>query len=50
MSGEDSGYQPRMMAMAKQEMRGGAADAAPVAVEPGKSVVQITVSGSVQAR
>ena len=50
VSGEDSGYQPRMMAMAKQEMRGGAADAAPVAVEPGKSVVQITVSGSVQAR
>ena len=49
VSGEDSGYQPRMMSMAKSEMRGGAADAAPVAVEPGKSVVQVTVSGSVQA-
>lgn len=48
VSGEDSGYQPRMMAMAKQEMRGAAADA-PVPVEPGKTVVQITVSGSVQA-
>jgi predicted secreted protein len=49
VSGEDSGYQPRMMSMAKAEMRGGAADAAPVSVEPGKTVVQITVSGSVQA-
>ena len=49
VSGEDSGYQPRMMAMAKAEMRGGAGADAPVSVEPGKSVVQITVSGSVQA-
>ena len=50
VSGDDSGYQPRMMAMAKSEMRGGAAaDGVPVAIEPGKSVVQITVSGSVQA-
>ena len=49
VSGDDSGYQPRMMASAKQGMRGGAEDAAPVPIEPGKSVVQITVSGSVQA-
>ena len=47
VSGGDSGYQPRMMAMAKQEMR--AAADAPVPVEPGKAVVQVTVSGSVQA-
>ena len=49
VSGEDSGYQPRMMSMAKQEMRGAAASDAPVPVEPGKTVVHITVSGSVQA-
>ena len=49
VSGEDSGYQPRMMAMAKAELRGAAGADAPVSVEPGKSVVQITVSGSVQA-
>ena len=48
VSGGDSGYQPRMMAMAKQEMRAAAADA-PVPVEPGKAMVQITVTGSVQA-
>ncbi|MFD1712253.1 DUF541 domain-containing protein [Ottowia sp. GY511] len=49
VSGEDSGYQPRMMAMAKEMRAGAAADAAPVPIEPGKSVVRITVSGSVQA-
>ncbi len=44
----DSGFAPRMYGMAK-EMRAVAADA-PVPVEPGKSTVQVTVSGSVQAR
>ncbi|MGB3071858.1 MAG: SIMPL domain-containing protein [Ottowia sp.] len=46
----DAGFPgPRPMAM---QARGFSkeADAAPVAVEPGKSVVQVTVSGSVQAR
>ncbi len=49
ISGDGAGPQPRMYSMAAQEMRAAAADA-PVAVEPGKSVVQVTVSGSVQAR
>lgn len=49
ISSSDGGApQPRMYGMA-QEMRAAAADA-PVAVEPGKSLVQVTVSGSVQAR
>lgn len=46
----DAGFPgPRPMAM---QARGFSkeADAAPVAVEPGKSLVQVTVSGSVQAR
>ena len=47
-SSDDSGLQPRMYGMAK-EARAMAADA-PVPVEPGKSIVQATVSGSVQAR
>lgn len=48
ISGDGAGPQPRMYSMAAPEMRAAAADA-PVAVEPGKSVVQVTVSGSVQA-
>lgn len=48
VSGGDGGLQPRMYGMAK-EMRAAAADA-PLPVEAGKSTVQITVSGSVQAR
>ena len=47
VSGDGAMPQPRLMAMAK-EMRAAAADA-PVPVEPGKSVVQVTVSGAVQA-
>ncbi len=46
----DAGFPgPRLMAM---QARGVSkqADASPVAVEPGRSVVQVTVSGSVQAR
>ena len=48
VSSDDSGFQPRMYGMAR-EARAMAADA-PVPVEPGKSIVQATVSGSVQAR
>ena len=48
VSSDDSGFQPRIYGMAK-EARAMAADA-PVPVEPGKSIVQATVSGSVQAR
>lgn len=48
VSGDGVGPQPRMVGMAR-EMMAAAADA-PIAVEPGKSVVQVTVSGSVQAR
>lgn len=48
VSSDDGGYQPRMYGMAK-EARAMSADA-PVPVEPGKSIVQATVSGSVQAR
>ena len=44
----NSGFAPRMYGMGK-EVRAMAADA-PVPVEPGKSTVQVTVSGSVQAR
>lgn len=47
VSGDGALPQPRMYAMAK-EMRAAAADA-PVPVEPGKSLVQVTVSGAVQA-
>lgn len=46
----DAGFPgPRPMLMEARAL-GKAADAAPVAVEPGKSVVQVNVSGSVQAR
>ena len=46
----DAGFPgPRPMAMQARAFSK-EADAAPVAVEPGKSVVQVTVSGSVQAR
>ncbi|WP_028605600.1 SIMPL domain-containing protein [Ottowia thiooxydans] len=46
----DSGFPgPRPMAMEARAFSK-SADAAPVAVEPGKSLVQVTVSGSVQAR
>ena len=48
VSSDDSGFQPRMYGMAK-EARAMLADA-PVPVEPGKSIVQATVSGSVQAQ
>ena len=48
INSDDGGYQPRMYGMAK-EMRAASADA-PVPVEPGKALVQVTVSGSVQAR
>nr|WP_243457708.1 SIMPL domain-containing protein [Ottowia testudinis] len=48
VSSDDAGFQPRMYGAAKAGMAM-AADA-PVPVEPGKSVVQVTVSGSVQAR
>lgn len=48
VSSDDQGFAPRMYGMAK-EMRAAAADA-PVPVEPGKSVVNVTVSGSIQAR
>ena len=44
----DPGFQPRMRMMA-QEGRAASADAA-VPVEPGKSAVVVTVSGSVQLR
>lgn len=46
VSSDDSGFQPRMMAMAKDARALSAAE--PVPVEPGKSIVQATVSGSVQ--
>ena len=49
VSSTDSGFQPRMVASMAKGMRAAVADA-PVAVEPGKSLVQVTVSGSVQAR
>lgn len=46
----DSGFPgPRPMAMEARAFSK-SADAAPVAVEPGKSIVQVNVSGSVQAR
>lgn len=46
----DAGFPgPRPMLMEARAL-GKSADAAPVAVEPGKSVVQVNVSGSVQAR
>ncbi len=48
VSSDDQGFAPRMYGMAK-EMRAAAADA-PVPVEPGKSMVNVTVSGSIQAR
>ena len=48
VSSDDSGFQPRMYGMAKAQAM--SAEAAPVPVEPGKSIVQVTVSGSVQAR
>lgn len=48
VSSDDSGFQPRIFSMAK-EARAMVADA-PVPVEPGKSLVQATVSGSVQAK
>lgn len=50
VNSEDSGYAPRMMTMAKEMRAGAVAADAPVPVEPGKSVVQVTVTGSVQAR
>lgn len=49
ISSADGGMQPRMYGMAK-DMRVAAASAAPVPVEPGRSVVEVTVSGAVQAR
>ena len=48
VNASDPGFQPRMRMMA-QEARAAAADA-PVPVEPGKSAVVVTVSGSVQLR
>lgn len=44
---DDSGFQPRMYGMAKAQAM--SAEAAPVPVEPGKTTVQATVSGTVQA-
>ena len=49
VSGDGPGPQPRMLGMAKEMMASAAADA-PIAVEPGKSLVQVMVSGSVQAQ
>jgi predicted secreted protein len=48
VNASDPGFQPRMRMMA-QEARAAAADAS-VPVEPGKSAVVVTVSGSVQLR
>lgn len=48
VSGEEGGVAPRLYGMAK-EASAMSADA-PVSVEPGKTVVQVTVSGTVQAR
>lgn len=48
VSGEEGGVAPRMYAMAKTASAMSAD--APVPVEPGKTVVQVTVSGTVQAR
>ncbi len=47
ISGGEGGPQPRMYGMAKAQAM--AADA-PVPVEPGRSTVQVSVSGTVQAR
>ena len=49
ISSADGGVQPRMYGMAK-DVRMASASSAPVPVEPGKSVVEVTVSGAVQAR
>ncbi|HRN06874.1 MAG TPA: SIMPL domain-containing protein, partial [Ottowia sp.] len=48
VSGEEGGVAPRMYGMAKTASAMSAD--APVPVEPGKTVVQVTVSGTVQAR
>lgn len=48
VNANEPGFQPRMR-MAAQEARMASADA-PVPVEPGKSAVVVTVSGSVQLR
>jgi len=47
VSSADGGMPPRVFGMAKASM---AAADAPLQVEPGRSVVEVTVSGSVQAR
>jgi predicted secreted protein len=48
VNASDPGFQPRVRMMA-MEAKAAAADA-PVPVEPGRSVVSVTVSGSVQLR
>lgn len=51
LDSNDAGFPgPRPMAMQARGFSSKEADSAPVSVEPGKSVVQVTVSGSVQAR
>lgn len=49
VSASDQGFMPRPRVMA-MEARGAMAAEAPVPVEPGKSAVAVTVSGSVQLR
>ena len=49
IGGDAGGVAPRMYGMAKDARVSMSADA-PVPVEPGKTIVQVTVSGTVQAR